>query len=136
MESRKIRIRAFSYFREVEDEATGQDVIRPMVAQRGETVELTEAEIKKGERLNAFVVESDESDDDAPNEVDDDFVELAGEDELIAFVESRNAPQVVAAADGDAEKAKRLLEAEKASEGEDRKTVVEGLGAVISASNQ
>jgi hypothetical protein len=131
-EKRKIKIRAFSYLETVDDPSNPDNSLRvSQTAMRDQEVELEPDQIEKGERFNAFYSDDDESDTGLPEGFDP---SIAGEDELIEWIEESNpnASQVIEAAQGDPDTARRLLAAEEAAHGNDaRKTVVEGLGAII-----
>ncbi len=101
------------------------------LAQRGETVDFTQEEADRGERLGAFATGSETSTVVAEAPV----LGLESTDaELVTFAKAATVTQVLEAADGDPALAQRLLDAEKAATGnEPRKTVVKGLDAVISS---
>src|SRR5690349_4500350 len=97
------------------------------LAGRGETIELSEREAERGDRLGAFTVAEPEAPAGGigPDSTDE---------ELEAFAKGAKVSEVVEAANGDAAFAQRLLEAENAATGNDpRKGVAEGLAAVVSA---
>jgi hypothetical protein len=113
-------------------------------AKQGDTVDIPrEEDIARGEELHAFVTEEDaaaaqheaeETDTDTePEEVDS--VSVMTDEELVAWIkeDKPTAHEVVDAAEGDPDLARRLLDAEdEASGGDSRKSVVSGLTAIIS----
>lgn len=129
MAERTIKHRAFAYYKEEEDAVTGNKVRREYLARRGDTVDLSAADIRRGEAYNAFVTEDDEEDTSASIDVS-----TASEDELQEWIEEEQptVKEVVDAADGDPDTARRLLAAEEgATGGSPRKGVVEGLGTIL-----
>ena len=136
METRKVKIRAHSHLKEIVD-AFGNRTTLYRVAKRGDEIEVSASESKRGDSLGAFWEEGEEEallkaastveEGGSPN------LEEAGTDELVAWIETENptVSDMLDAANGDPDVARRLLEAEQAT-GDPRKGAVEGLGAVIS----
>ena len=136
-ETRKVKIRAHSYLKGFVD-SHGNKVSRYRVAQRGDEIELSASEAARGDSLSAFWEKGEEEalrealsasteEGGSPNP------DEAGVDELVAWIETENptVSDMLDAADGDPDVARKLLEAEQAT-GDPRKGAVEGLGAVIS----
>jgi hypothetical protein len=104
------------------------------LAQRGETINLSDEEAARGDRLGAFAVES-LPEAKRPVDATDDVVVIgpdSTDEELEAFVKDAKVGDVVDAAGQDGAFAQRLLEAENAATGNDpRKGVADGLAAVV-----
>lgn len=116
MQTRTIRILRFRW---VDEE--GYD----RFACQGETVELADEDAARGDADGAFITDEPE-----PVEESSAISIDSTDEELVTFVGSANVSEVVAAAT-DPEMAKRLLDAENGSTGNDpRKGVVEGLAAI------
>jgi hypothetical protein len=103
------------------------------LAVRGETINLSDEEAARGDRLGAFAVESlPEAKRPSDPTVEATIGPDSTDDELEAFVKEAKVTEVVDAAGGDAAFAQRLLEAENAATGNDpRKGVAEGLTDVV-----
>jgi hypothetical protein len=117
METREVRILLFRY-----TDADG----REREARKGQTVELSAEDAERGDADGAFVTAE-------AAVVGEATIGAASTDEeLIEFAKGAKVGEVVEAAGGDAEFAKRLLEAENGATGNDpRKGVAEGLAAVV-----
>jgi len=136
METRKVKIRAHSYLKDLVD-AFGNEKTLYRVAKRGDEIQLSAKEARRGDSLGAFWKEDEEEALQealaASGEEGGSFDPAeAGEDELVAWIETENptVSDMLEAAGGDPDVARRLLEAEQAT-GDPRKGAVEGLGAVI-----
>lgn len=134
MESRIVAFKSFAYSEMTEDPrkpGSGELVKQTRTARRGDEIELTEEEAARGDLLGAFVVDTPEE------ELEEFDVTEAGVDELQEWIENDqpSAKEVVDAAEGDVEVARRLVEAEEAT-GSPRKSVIEPLGALIARENQ
>lgn len=137
METRTVKIRAFTYLTKV-DTVRGDRVVR-RDAFRGDEIEIDEVEAERGDRLGAFLTEDEKLDpsgrvitvDEEGEDTAFDASE-AGEDELLSWIEDQNptVKETVEAADGDPDVARRILEAEEET-GDSRAGVVKGLGAII-----
>src|ERR1700755_3353413 len=96
------------------------------VAHTGEVIDFSKEDAKRGLEVGAFEVPEEEQENGpgiGPGSTDE---------ELEAFAKDAKVGEVVEAAGGDAEFAKRLLEAENAASGnEPRKGVAEGRAAVV-----
>ena len=103
------------------------------LAQRGETIDFSQEEAERGDRLGAFAVESLPAAKRPTEAVGETGIKPDSTDEeLEAFVKDAKVPEVVEAAGEDVAFAQRLLEAENAATGNDpRKGVAEGLAGVV-----
>jgi hypothetical protein len=138
MAEKTIRIRFFTYNVEVDHPSDpGEKMIMSQTAWRGETVDLNDADVKRGEAIHAFVgSEPEEAESSAGVALD---LDSASDAELAEWIENDKptVQEVVDAADGDPELADRLLDAENSATGNDpRKGVVEGLAAVKERANE
>ena len=157
MAERTIRHLGFWYMVELEDRFhPGETYWVEKTAAQGETIDIPRDEdIERGEELHAFLTEEDVAEQEAALEAEQeaiveaqqaqlivpstqveevDSVSQMSDDELVAWIreEKPNANEVVAAAEGDPEQARRLLDAEDtATDGDSRKSVVHGLTAII-----
>ncbi len=95
------------------------------VAHSGEVIDFSDEDAARGLKVGAFEVpEAEES--------VRGISAASTDDELVEFAKGAKVGEVVEAAGGDAEFAKRLLEAENGATGnEPRKGVAEGLAAVV-----
>lgn len=117
MPARKIKILGFRYIDE-----EGYD----RMARQGQTVELSDEDAARGDADGCFVVEDAEADESLS------IGSGSTDEELLAFVKDAKVGEVVDAADGDADFAQRLLEAENDATGnEPRSGVAKGLAAVV-----
>jgi hypothetical protein len=117
MAERTIKILSFNY-----SDAEGNW----RTAWQGQSVELSEEDIARGEEAGAFVTEEVAADEAGAISLE------STDEELEAFVKDAKISKVVEAAGQDAEFAKRLLEAENAATGNDpRKGVVAGLAQIV-----
>lgn len=131
---RTVRIRGFSYFENDTDPLSGDTIRVERTATRGDTIEVEEPQAERGDRLGAFGDPAARDGEEAVAPVSGSDLSLAGDDELVAFVESANASDVVDAAGNDPALARRLLDAEQTAHGQDaRKTVVEPLTALAAS---
>lgn len=123
-----IRHRAFAYSVEVADGVT-----REVLARRGETVNVSDEDYARGLETGAFVPDAD---DPQNSELD---LATASIQELAEWI-SEDKPkvqEVVDAAEGDADVASRLLDAENLVTGnQPRAGVLKGLTAVISGESE
>lgn len=131
METKTIKIRGFTYYKEVPHPSTpGDTIIQAAFATRGETVELSKTDVERGEAIDAFV-----SDEENAEEVAQEFdVVEASDDEIEEYLENEtpNIKKTVALAKGDPESAQRVLDAEKSvTGGAPRKGVEDGLTEII-----
>jgi hypothetical protein len=161
MAERTIRHLGFWYMVELEDRFhPGKKVWIERSARQGETVDIPrEEDIARGEELHAFVTEEDEAAAKAaaeaeaeeaeemrqsqleaqspvttPDTEEVDSVSEMSDDELVAWIkeDKPTAHEVVDAAEGDPDLARRLLDAEdRATGGDSRKSVISGLTAII-----
>lgn len=120
----------YSYATTLKDEA-GRDVATVLTGQRGDTIELSEAEARRGDALGAFTPDGPgggELPPDGPS-----FNAMGATDEdLDSFVTGANAPEVVEAAGDSPAAAERLLDAEeRVRQGNPRKSVMGPLEDVI-----
>lgn len=132
MPERTIAIRAFPYYVDVEDPITGDTRKRERIARRGETVDLREQDVKRGEKFGAFQSDAVETE----SGLD---LSTASSAELAEWIESDSptVQEVVDAAGDDPARAQVLLDAENVATGNNpRKGVVDGLGAVAERGNQ
>jgi hypothetical protein len=136
----------FPYYVDSDDPVTGKPVRTERLARRGEDYQVADsatgseeeptisrADWERGQRLGAFMVEISREDGD---ELDPKTASL---EELAAWIkdDKPTVQEVVDATDGDADTARKLLEAEKAATGnKPRATLVQGLTAVIESANQ
>jgi hypothetical protein len=125
-EERIVKIRLHSY-------RVGERVVS---AKRGETIEVSKEESKRGDTLGAFYTDEElEAQESAEeSEVEETPLTERSVEELISWIKdaSPTEDELIAAADGDPDVAKRLLEAEGAATGGDpREGVVEGLAQVV-----
>ena len=155
MIERIVKIRGHQYYVEVPNPRNpDQTRIVKIAASRGATIEVSEDESDRGDRLGAFYTQDEldaieareeaaavsgedpDADPDADGEDwDAEDVEIAGEDELIGWIEDATVPQVLAAAGDSREAAEKLLAAEEAASNDSRKGVVEGLAAILNRDN-
>jgi hypothetical protein len=137
----------FPYYIDREDPVTGRDVRTEQLARRGEDYKVVDDKVtgdedeptislkdwQRGERLGAFMVE--------PSLAEDDELDpaTASIEELASWIKTDQpkVQEVIDASDGDADTAKKLLEAEKLATGnQPRATLVQGLAAVVERANQ
>ena len=155
MIERIVKIRGHQYYVEVPNPRDPEKTrIVKRAASRGTTIEVSEDESDRGDRLGAFYTDAEldalaareeaaavsgedpDADPDADGEDwDAEDVEIAGEDELIGWIEDATVPQVLAAAGDSREAAEKLLAAEEAASNDSRKGVVEGLAAILNRDN-
>jgi hypothetical protein len=144
-DSRKVKVVSFAYMGLVPDPADpDRMVLHGMTANFGEEIsldELSDADLEKGERLEAFYTDAelkgDEEESVATEEVPD--LSTMGEFEISEYIHATkpNVDETVAIAGNDPELAKRVLEAENIATGNDPRTGVEkGLLAIIERANQ
>lgn len=138
MAKRTIKYETFPYRVEIPAPGgkDGDTIVVEKLGRRGETVDIPfKDDVALGDRLGAF---GDPGVPPEPVVGERDLTEL-GEDELALWIEDQHptVSEVVDAAGGDPEVAKRLLAAENSASGQDpRKGVVDGLAAVISRAGQ
>lgn len=143
MSTQTIRVAQFMYYVETGRVRTlkngdEQEILSVRHALRGDTVDIPrEEDVERGERAGAFVavVEDTESGPDEMEEVDS-GPDFSSHDTLVEWFEEERptAREVVAAAEGNADKADMLLDAEETSTGgHSRKAVVTGLNKIIDA---
>lgn len=113
-----------------------EEILSVRHALRGDTVDIPrEEDVERGERAGAFVTEEDVEL--GPEETEEEVEsgpDFSSHDALVAWFEEERptAREVVAAAEGNADKADMLLDAEESSTGgHPRKSVVNGLGKII-----
>jgi hypothetical protein len=131
----KIKARGFTYDREIEDPSGNKTVVRAY-ATRGQTVEVNDKDLSRGEEYSAFYSEEEDQAREALGGRD---VVSMSDDELQAWIEedSPTVKEVVAAAGSDPESARRLLDAENAASGQDpREGVVKGLNKVTEGDSE
>lgn len=147
MANRKIKHVAFTYTTPSNDPITGEEITVFRTAFRGETVDLNQENIDRGEKFGAFY-----SDEELAEQAEDEPArvlerELEGEDEDSFTIdddttledaeewivnEEPTVSEVIAMADNDPDKAQLLLDAENAATGnEPRKGVQDGLTKII-----
>jgi hypothetical protein len=122
----------FIYYEDVDDPITQQKARRQRVARRGETVELSDIDVRRGEAAGAFR-QPGEATEDVGGETQASVANKSLED-LVEWLEEQKptAPQTINAAGDDPAVAERLLEAEETVTGrEPRTTVVDGLQRII-----
>jgi hypothetical protein len=127
-----IKIRAFPYYRDVEDPVQPGRVVRQeRVAVRGETVNVTDVDYARAQKFDAIEAGDDDAgpseDPVASGSLD---VGTATVPDLSAWIKSERptVDEVVEEANNDPEKARKLLEAEDhATGGQPRSTLVEQL---------
>lgn len=107
----------------------------------GQTVKLSKEDVERGEAIGAFTDSVDDSGDSLEGGPVWDGTPIGelGDADLINWIDEENptVSDVVDAANGDPELARRLLDAEEsASGGDSRKGIVDGLGAIIERGNQ
>jgi len=132
---RKIKIKVFAYDT-VEEDRLGRKVLVEHIARRGDTVELPEEDIARGERedIDAFYKDAKEA-----AAAEGFNAGSASLDETVEWLEEEKptVQEVVDASAGDPSTAKKLLDAEGAvTGGEPRVGVEEGLTAVIQRANE
>lgn len=126
----KIRIGQHSYFKEVPDPLRPDETIKVIaVANMGDEIEVDDAELERGSKLEAFVGSVPEAEEEAAA-----FdVATAGVDEIVEYLREKKptAKETVALAGGDPDIAQRVLDAELAlasdEGGDPRKSVVDPL---------
>lgn len=140
-----IKIRAFPYYEDAVDPATGETRKVERVARRGDTVKLSDVDYERARRFDAIRTEAEveaEADGEAeatPAEAAAFDIETASVEELSGWIQGKYTDgdkpivdEVVAEGTGDPELAKRLLEAENhATGGQPRVGVVNGLTEII-----
>lgn len=130
MAKHEIAIRGFTYYDEVVDPGDpNRKVTIAKMAVRGETVDLSAADVERGKAIGAFAGS-------APEKAPEVAFDLASstDEELDAHLNttSPNVGATVALAGGDPEAAKRVLAAEERTRpGDPRGGVVKGLTKVI-----
>lgn len=128
-----IKIRGFTFHKEVENPAGDGTTTVSDFATQGQEVEVNDADYKFGESIGAFVTDKDESEGG-----DSDVVSIAdaSDDELDVWLEEE-APTVGDLLDlvgDDKESAQRVLDAEdRVTNGDPRKSLADGLNKVIEA---
>lgn len=120
----QIRIAGFTYDKEVET-ATGETATVRAFASRGKTVEVNDADYKKGKAMNAF------GDPDASGSAPSPEFSVTGlsDDELETKVKNSTVDEVLAAVGSDVASAERALAAEQ--DGKDRQSLVSALEDII-----
>jgi hypothetical protein len=119
MPERTVRILGFNY-------TDGEGIER--MATRGQTLDFSDDDATRGDESGAFAL----SDEEAAVAGEASISAASTDEELIEFAKTAKVGEVVEAAGGAAEFAKRLLEAENGATGNDpRKGVAEGLAAVV-----
>lgn len=147
--------KSFRYYQETPS-TTDPDktVLRMRIARRGDKITLRDPDLRKGEVTQALITEEeykrrvnrlrgvpeDEGEESSATEQSyaDEVKDLDLED-TVEWLETRKPtiPQTVAAADGDAEVAERLLEAEQLVTGRDaRQGAIDGLQKIIDSDNE
>lgn len=131
-----IKHKVFTYYVDAKDDATGRDVRVERLARRGETIKVDDATFARGSRadINAF-----ETKEDAKAEEGAFDATTASLDETADWIrdEKPNVQETVDAAKGDADTARKLLDAEAAASGGDTRVgVEEGLLKVIQDANE
>jgi hypothetical protein len=128
----RIKHRAFTYYREVEDPVDPNNTTKvSAIATRGQSVEVSDADFKRGSLSGAFV---DESGEDAGSDLSATKAVDLSDDELDELLEeqSPNVKETIALANGDPESAQRVLDAEeRVTGGEPRQGVEDGLTKII-----
>ena len=134
---RTIKIKGYTVEETIVDEFTKEERPHSRIARRGEVVEVTEEEAARGDALRYFYTEDDEVE---ATEVVDASVPEMSDDELDIWIAGDEGAkptnsEVIAAADGGAESAGRLLAAEnRVASAEDRDVRVgleKGLADII-----
>lgn len=123
-----IKIRAFPYYVDVVDPVTNQEVRQERIASRGQTVELSDADLERAQRFNAIETDVDADLKEATGAFS---VETASIGELAEFIrtEKPSVDDLVDAVNEDPNVASRVLEAERLATGQQpRKTLVDKLG--------
>jgi hypothetical protein len=141
MSKQTIRVAQFMYYvptgrtRARKDGKT-EDILSVRHALRGDTVDIPrEEDVERGERVGAFVLE--EVAPSGPVEIEEDVntgPDFSSHDMLVEWFEDNkpSAREVINAAEGNADKADMLLDAEEtASGGHSRKSVVTALNKII-----
>lgn len=108
-------------------------ILTERLARRGDTVDLDDRDVKRGEEHGAFVPEGQVLPEiGAPVDTT-----VGSDDHLDDYVREHGVSEIVEHAGGDPTVARRLLDAENRVTGNDpRSTLVDGLGAVISRGNE
>jgi hypothetical protein len=143
MSTQTIRVAQFMYYaptgrtRKLKNGDT-EEILSVRHALRGDTVDIPrEEDVERGERTGAFVVVEDTEL--GPDEIEEEVEsgpDFSSHDALVEWFEETRptAREVVDAAEGDADKADMLLDAEETSTGgHSRKSVVTGLNRIIDA---
>jgi hypothetical protein len=152
MAERTVKHLGFWYMVEIEDRFhPGRTYWVERTARQGETIDIPrEEDVTRGDEIHAFVTEEDlkkqeaeakaeqspilsDGTDTGTEEVDS--VSVMSDDELVTWIkeDKPTAHEVVDAAEGDPNLARRLLDAEDAAtDGDSRKSVISGLTAIIS----
>lgn len=129
--TKKIKIRGFTYYKRVPHPSEpDKEIVQAAFATRGDEVELSENDVKRGEEIGAFVNEEE----DAVQATADFNVVDASDDEIEEYLENENpnVKETVALANGDKESAERILAAERSlTGGAPRKGVEDGLTEII-----
>lgn len=142
MAERRIKHVEFTYYEEVTNAGQTAPSLAVRHAYRDQTVDIPRQEdIDRGERFGAFYTEDEAVHVPAAEggEPEEQYVGDMSDADLVAWIrdDKPNAQEVINAAGGDPEQARRLLAAEAAATGNDpRKTVSTGLTAVINRANQ
>lgn len=135
-----IKIRGFPYYKKVIDPVTENEVNREFIATRGDQVTLSRIDYRRGVQAGAFVdVEQDDDPDLSTLATPVASLGASASDasvqDLAEWLQSDpkpTVPQVVDAADGDAETAAKLIDAENLATGQQpRTTLVEQLQEII-----
>jgi hypothetical protein len=130
MTERTIRHVSFSYRVEAPDPMKpGETIFIEKKVAKGTTVDIPfEDDILRGEKFGAFETPRDESVEEVTS------IRDLSDDELVAWIaeDHPKVSEVIDSAEGDPDLARRLLDAEdKATGGDSRKGVIEGLSAVL-----
>lgn len=132
MPERQIKIRGFTYTEKVQDPGDpNREIAVSKFAVRDEVVNLSSADVERGERLGAFYTDGEES---VEEQLDGRAIVDLSDDEIDEWFSEKSptVQEVLDASDGDPESAQRLLAAEeRATGGSPRSTLVEGLGTII-----
>jgi hypothetical protein len=123
-----IKIRAFPYYVDIEDPVTGRQVRQERIAERGDTVKLSDVDFERAQRFNAIQTDTDEGLAEATGAWS---VETASVEDVAEYIknEKPTVDELVEAANEDPATARKILQAEDLATGQQpRKGLTDKLG--------